>query len=469
MTHRCSAGWSASGSPGPGVTLVDDGALARDWGACAIDDEGAPAQRNVLIDDGVLTDYMWDLVRRPARGPAELRERPSRDVPAPPDGAHDQHVHHARRRGPRRDHPADAVRPVLRRARRRPGEHRDRRLRLRDHRGVHDRGRQDHRAGPCRAADRQRPRGAPRASTSSATTSRPGPACAARTARACPSRRASRRCGWPSSPSAGPPRERGRRRWRRRERRAGPDRDRTSRGAARDGEQVEAYVVRSRETEIKVFGGEVESLAVAEAAGIGVRVVADGRQGIAYAGSLDADVVAERARRRTRQRVVRRGRSGVRARDAGRRRRRRAAGARPLARRRARHAHRGEGRARDRGRPRGARVRRPRSGASSRPTTAMPRSRWRWSRRPACGPAIRRTSSSVSSVALAGERDETQTGYGFDVAARVRRPRDRPGRGDGGRAVDAHARCHPARYPPDPGRVRSDGHRVGARADRQRA
>jgi TldD protein len=47
----------------PGVTLVDDGALAREWGACAIDDEGAPAQRNVLIDDGVLTDYMWDLVR----------------------------------------------------------------------------------------------------------------------------------------------------------------------------------------------------------------------------------------------------------------------------------------------------------------------------------------------------------------------------------------------------------------------
>jgi PmbA protein len=62
--------------------------------------------------------------------------------------------------------------------------------------------------------------------------------------------------------------------------------------AAGPGEQVEAYVVRARETEIKVFGGEVESLAVAETAGIGVRVVADGRQGIAYAGSLDADVIA---------------------------------------------------------------------------------------------------------------------------------------------------------------------------------
>lgn len=48
---------------GRGVTLVDDGGLAHDWGACAIDDEGAPARRNVLIDDGILTDYMWDLVR----------------------------------------------------------------------------------------------------------------------------------------------------------------------------------------------------------------------------------------------------------------------------------------------------------------------------------------------------------------------------------------------------------------------
>jgi len=55
---------------GPGVTLVDDGTLARDWGACEIDDEGAPAQRNVLIDDGILTDYMWDLVRARREGRA---------------------------------------------------------------------------------------------------------------------------------------------------------------------------------------------------------------------------------------------------------------------------------------------------------------------------------------------------------------------------------------------------------------
>jgi TldD protein len=54
----------------PLVTLVDDGGLAREWGAYAIDDEGAPAQRNVLIQDGVLTDYMWDLVRARKEGRA---------------------------------------------------------------------------------------------------------------------------------------------------------------------------------------------------------------------------------------------------------------------------------------------------------------------------------------------------------------------------------------------------------------
>ncbi len=52
----------------PLVTLVDDGTLAREWGAYGIDDEGAPARRNVLIENGVLTDYMWDLLRARREG-----------------------------------------------------------------------------------------------------------------------------------------------------------------------------------------------------------------------------------------------------------------------------------------------------------------------------------------------------------------------------------------------------------------
>ena len=65
---------------------------------------------------------------------------------------------------------------------------------------------------------------------------------------------------------------------------------------ARKGEQVEAYVVRSRETEVEVFGGEVESLTTAVVEGIGVRVVVDHRQGYAWAGSFEPSVVEETLR-----------------------------------------------------------------------------------------------------------------------------------------------------------------------------
>ncbi|HET6964277.1 MAG TPA: TldD/PmbA family protein [Acidimicrobiales bacterium] len=52
----------------PLVTLVDDGTMGPEWGAIAVDDEGHPAQRNVLIEDGVLTDYMWDWLRARKEG-----------------------------------------------------------------------------------------------------------------------------------------------------------------------------------------------------------------------------------------------------------------------------------------------------------------------------------------------------------------------------------------------------------------
>lgn len=47
----------------PLVTLVDDGTMDGEWGTRQYDDEGHPSQRNVLIENGVLTDYMWDLLR----------------------------------------------------------------------------------------------------------------------------------------------------------------------------------------------------------------------------------------------------------------------------------------------------------------------------------------------------------------------------------------------------------------------
>ncbi len=55
----------------PFVTLVDDGTMVGEWGALSIDDEGHPTQRNVLIENGVLTDYMWDRIRSRKEGRAQ--------------------------------------------------------------------------------------------------------------------------------------------------------------------------------------------------------------------------------------------------------------------------------------------------------------------------------------------------------------------------------------------------------------
>jgi TldD protein len=44
----------------PGVTVIDDGTLAKRRGSLNVDDEGNPTQRNVLIEDGVLRSYLQD-------------------------------------------------------------------------------------------------------------------------------------------------------------------------------------------------------------------------------------------------------------------------------------------------------------------------------------------------------------------------------------------------------------------------
>jgi TldD protein len=44
----------------PGVTVVDDGAIADRRGSLSIDDEGTPTGETVLIEDGILKGYMQD-------------------------------------------------------------------------------------------------------------------------------------------------------------------------------------------------------------------------------------------------------------------------------------------------------------------------------------------------------------------------------------------------------------------------
>ncbi len=63
-------------------------------------------------------------------------------------------------------------------------------------------------------------------------------------------------------------------------------------GLARPGEQLEMAAARSETTAVRVHGGGIEALTVADVSGIGVRVLSDGRQGFASAGSLDPDVIA---------------------------------------------------------------------------------------------------------------------------------------------------------------------------------
>ncbi len=45
---------------GDKVTAIDDGTIPNAWGSINIDDEGTPAQRNVLIENGILKSYMID-------------------------------------------------------------------------------------------------------------------------------------------------------------------------------------------------------------------------------------------------------------------------------------------------------------------------------------------------------------------------------------------------------------------------
>lgn len=45
-----------------GVTVVDDGSLPERRGSLAIDDEGNPGARTVLIEDGILVGYMQDML-----------------------------------------------------------------------------------------------------------------------------------------------------------------------------------------------------------------------------------------------------------------------------------------------------------------------------------------------------------------------------------------------------------------------
>ena len=139
-----------------GITVVDDGTIARRRGSLNIDDEGNPTQRTVLIEDGILKGYMQDRLNARLMGVAPTgngRRESFAHLPMPRmtntimlAGSHD---------------PAEIIASVARRPlrgqlRRRPGRHHQRQVRVLGGRGVEDRERQARLPGQGRDADRQR-------------------------------------------------------------------------------------------------------------------------------------------------------------------------------------------------------------------------------------------------------------------------------------------------------------------------
>ena len=67
-----------------GVTIVDSGRVPYSRGSFRVDDEGTPAQRTVLVQDGILVGYLWDLLNGRLTGNAPTgngRRSSYRDFP----------------------------------------------------------------------------------------------------------------------------------------------------------------------------------------------------------------------------------------------------------------------------------------------------------------------------------------------------------------------------------------------------
>jgi TldD protein len=70
----------------PGVVAYDDGLREGEWGSQGIDDEGTPTRRTTIVEDGVLTSFLYDVLRARKDGVESTgngRRESFRHVPVP--------------------------------------------------------------------------------------------------------------------------------------------------------------------------------------------------------------------------------------------------------------------------------------------------------------------------------------------------------------------------------------------------
>src|SRR5687768_16973200 len=68
------------------VTAYDDGSLPGEWGTDGVDDEGTPTQSTRVIDEGMLSFYLYDLTRARKDGRSSTgngRRQSFRHLPIP--------------------------------------------------------------------------------------------------------------------------------------------------------------------------------------------------------------------------------------------------------------------------------------------------------------------------------------------------------------------------------------------------
>ncbi len=102
-----------------GVTVVDDGTLARQRGSLQMDDEGNPTQCTTLIENGILRGYLQDSLNARLMGVPLTGNARRESFAHLPDAAHDQHLHAQRRQGSEGNHCLGETRTVCGELRRR--------------------------------------------------------------------------------------------------------------------------------------------------------------------------------------------------------------------------------------------------------------------------------------------------------------------------------------------------------------